>query len=825
MKTQQKNTRSIKIEFKKPFSAPHFQALKRTLEIERKDRAELARRALELIKSAKTKWETSERTKVEALRLEIEQQKDKIAQLTTTNNMLNEQLQRAFKLENKHKESLEAVEQMNRRSLVGLESRLEKVAVESRGKISTLQTMLDRSNDEKRALEEEIQKQKDELDALMKKLEKSSEEYSVLNGAALEAEKLVKELSEKVATFEDEMEDNKTLKETVEEFFKESEIQRKKIKDLELANTLLTKELRHMDEYRKYIDLLKGIKTENEKKIHELESKLQEEEQKSASFQKQLVDSETLVNESQQLKELRMNMWKMEKELGNTKIDKRIAERELKDAMKEAKELSEEIQTLKIKIDENRKVHESAMLELNNINESLSIDLVKARESLKNFEDKLEHEKTKNGEEKALIEHLKETMKEKDARIATLTSEAKSLRNDLSSLKIQITKTEEQKQQILYECRRSRDDKQKLIDEVKDTKTQLENHQRSLEALREACLIIENQVIGYEKINASIQAEKAKLAQNTEELIKDLCKAKEEIQEAKKSANEEKSLRLLTETKVKRLSEDMESLQTECDSYKDHCLKYKECSNTLSEELTVSEEKVSDLEVTVKSYERQIEDFVSENNLLKEEISQYLTQIAGLKESNFKLKQQVQDLKNAKNLLIERSEELENILNARVTYFEEREIKHVSTIKQQTKLIDYLQVKVSFHCWNSGFFIEQPQIDEHTHKKKTLTDKLFGHSKKENQPIILPINYKDLESELQKHKKMNKDLQEEIYKLKAEISCKVTPVTKLLRHKSEITSPKTKLAMEQLTKSPASSNEFVKKNSMQRMHHNIPHRY
>ena len=72
---------------------------------------------------------------------------------------------------------------------------------------------------------------------------------------------------------------------------------------------------------------------------------------------------------------------------------------------------------------------------------------------------------------------------------------------------------------------------------------------------------------------------------------------------------------------------------------------------------------------------------------------------------------------------------------------------------------------------------------------------------------------------------MNKDLQEEIYKLKAEISCKVTPVTKLLRHKSEITSPKTKLAMEQLTKSPASSNEFVKKNSMQRMHHNIPHRY
>jgi chromosome segregation ATPase len=207
--------------------------------------------------------------------------------------------------------------------------------------------------------------------------------------------------------------------------------------------------------------------------------------------------------------------------------------------------------------------------------------------------------------------------------------------------------------------------------------------------------MIESQVVEYEKINASIQAEKSSLSENTEKLIGDLCKAKEEIQESKKLANEEKSLKLLAETKVKRLTEDVECLQNECQSYKDQCLKYKEFSNNLTEELTLCEEKVSDLEVTVKSYERQIGDWVSENNVLKEEVSQYLTQIGGMKEAHYKLKQQLEELKSAKAALSQRVDELTAELHVKSNYYDEREVKHGSIIKQQTKLIDYLQVKVS----------------------------------------------------------------------------------------------------------------------------------
>ncbi|XP_015836485.1 citron Rho-interacting kinase [Tribolium castaneum] len=749
-------------------------ALKRTLEIERKDRAELERKALDLIKSAKIKWETSERNKIESLKLEIEQQKEKIAQLGTTNKMLNEQLQKAFKMENKHKESIEAVEHLNRRSVIGLESRIEKVALDSKQKIMSLQATLDETIKQKKELEFEIEKLKDSEDELRKKLSKSCDDYTVLNGAALEAEKLVKELGQKVGDFEREFEKAESYKAKIKTLSREIDDFKAKIRDLENANLLLKEENKSIEEFKNQINSLKDTKVQNERKINELESKLQEEEQKCVTLKKELDNSQNLINESQQLKELRVKMWKMEKELGNAKIDKRIVERELKDAENEIKNLNEEIKNLKDKIEENRKIHSAALLELNNINENLSLEMVKVRESHKNLEENLESEKNRNGEEKQLIVQLRDTISEKNKTISTIQSQLQSSRHELATLEEKNQKLLESNLKKSKQFEEISNEKEKLSREVNETKRQLENAQTNLEALREACLIIENQVIEYEKINSSIQAEKSSLAENTEKLIKDLCKAKEEIQEAKKATNEEKSLRLLAETKAKRLAEDVELLQNECEAYKDQCFKFKECSNNLSEELTLSEERVSDLEVTLKSYERQIEDFVSESNILKEEISQYLTQMAALKESNFKLKQQIQDLKEARNVLVEKVEELERVLNGKVNYYEEREMKNESIIKQQTKLIEYLQVK----------------IDEHNSKKRTLTDKLFGSKKENVQPLVLPVN-KDLEGQLAKQKQINKNLQEEIYKLKAELNCR-TPITKVQRHKSEIVSPKTR---------------------------------
>lgn len=120
------------------------------------------------------------------------------------------------------------------------------------------------------------------------------------------------------------------------------------------------------------------------------------------------------------------------------------------------------------------------------------------------------------------------------------------------------------------------------------------------------------------------------------------------------------------------------------------------------------------------------------------------------------------------------------------------------------------------------------QIDEHNNKKRTLTEVLFGSSKKENQPpLALPMNYKELETQLLKERLTNKQLYEEIYKLKAEmtLSDNKDKMNKIERHKSEILSPKSKIAMQQIVNSPSKQkSDFYRQNSVQRMHHNIPHR-
>lgn len=67
------------------------------------------------------------------------------------------------------------------------------------------------------------------------------------------------------------------------------------------------------------------------------------------------------------------------------------------------------------------------------------------------------------------------------------------------------------------------------------------------------------------------------------------------------------------------------------------------------------------------------------------------------------------------------------------------------------------------------------QIEEHNSKKQSFAERLFSHSKKENQPpILMQFNYKDLEQQLNKERQANKILREEIFKLKLESgqSCK-----------------------------------------------------
>lgn len=319
--------------------------------------------------------------------------------------------------------------------------------------------------------------------------------------------------------------------------------------------------------------------------------------------------------------------------------------------------------------------------------------------------------------------------------------------------------------------------------------------------------MLENQLEEYERLISTHEDKESKLESAVSEISNDLASSKSELQEARQMINEEKSLKIQAELQAKRLQEDVDLFKKENASFKQQISDYKELSTQLSEDLSVTEERCSELEYSLKQLERQFDGLKAEFVAVKEESAKRLTHIHQVRESNYKLNQEVIEAKEDNATLLARVASLEISLNDQANFYKQREMKSDATLQQQSKLIDFLQAKVE---------------DGNSKKKKTITDKLFGSSKKENVPPSIAMNYRELEAMLMKERESNRNLREEVTRLKAaslptesEITRKITPPN----------SPRTKLALEQLVRSPASQKDNFQRNpSIQRMHHNIPHR-
>lgn len=126
------------------------------MELERHERKELESKALDLIKSAKLKWESGEKVRIEKFNEQIERQNTRITELCTLNNELTSklerseqsrdqtqhELQRLRNLQQEHQDSLAKARALSRKSIVGVENRLERISSEAHAQIQDLQTKL-----------------------------------------------------------------------------------------------------------------------------------------------------------------------------------------------------------------------------------------------------------------------------------------------------------------------------------------------------------------------------------------------------------------------------------------------------------------------------------------------------------------------------------------------------------------------------------------------------------------------------------------------------------------------------------------------------------
>lgn len=418
----------------------------------------------------------------------------------------------------------------------------------------------------------------------------------------------------------------------------------------------------------------------------------------------------------QELSQLKTKHWRIEKELENANIDKRILQRESKEYEKQIKMLNSEIENLK-KQNEEKNIKITVMSE----------EIQQLKQRVKD----LENDCTK-------VTAIESKLQEKQNEIRNLEIDLKKVINEREILEqnYDVLKKETiDLQQILNVLKNEKTTQNDLL---KNKEKELENTRLNLNALRDACVVLENQLIEYERLYDTV-CEK----QRADNLIK------EELLQVKRLLNEEKSFRLLAENKFKRAGDDLELIQKERDEIQSRYEELKVNMKDLTEEMNVLQEKVNDFTVDVNVKERTIQELLLEIKYLKENSSSKTTVMHNLRETNCELKRKLDETEKLNKQLMEQIVELEQILDEKINFYSEKEIKTEATLQQQIKLIDYLQNKIE---------------ELGNNKKKSFAEKLFSHSKKENQP---PVNYnKDLEAQLSRERQKNKILREEIDVLK-----------------------------------------------------------
>lgn len=173
------------------------QSLRRALDLEMQETKNMEARAMELIKSAKEKWDRLYVKEHKEKDKTIEQLTDQLTALNTTNNNLMSKLHRRDKeqtqlktevanlqeLVKEYKDNMAKTRQSQRESVLDVQSRLNELASESQKELSELQNRLDTETRKFELHKAQIERKRHELE---KALDKSRLENKILNDKLVE---------------------------------------------------------------------------------------------------------------------------------------------------------------------------------------------------------------------------------------------------------------------------------------------------------------------------------------------------------------------------------------------------------------------------------------------------------------------------------------------------------------------------------------------------------------------------------------------------------------------------------------------------------------
>ncbi|XP_042220516.1 citron rho-interacting kinase-like [Homarus americanus] len=584
-------------------------------------------------------------------------------------------------------------------------------------------------------------------------------------------------------------------------------------------------------EHKSKIAELELLLSKLDETVHSLESKKSSTEAFEETYQAKLQLLETQLDsaraahsqDKEKLKKLSDELTEVKQEISDSKLDVRVSQREVKSAQDTISYLREKTREQRGQLDEKEADIQKATEAANDLRKTIDQleNELKAKEEELDRQ-RIEHEHfVSNLEEKIKnLEEVKKSSEQYQKKLREANQQSDSLKLEKRGLESQIQMFEVTKEEVKQE-------KVAMQEKVNDLLEKLKHAELVISQLKQVCTDQDEELSIMESQSEQIahhEQEMARLQQEIEKLEGD-------VKAAKAATNEEKSLKLFQESKVKELESRLNGVDEETDkqiAYLNNQLQESGKINLeLHEQIENQDKELNEAMILLRSLERKYSELQGQYDLAKEESAGHIQHIHTLKDSNFKLTEGLEEAISKGELYKKRIEEVEQTLMDQQALLDDNKVKTKGTIDQQTKLIDFLQAKID------------PK------KKKNLKGKLFGGKEnKENTSFSMPHQYRELEDLLVRERMTNKQLEEHLGKARAEIVA-LRANSGTLDNRSNMGTPRTartplvprkpmpshtpllpatpqnKKAFHNIGESPV----VPRSASKTRMRHNIPHRW
>ncbi|KAL4223686.1 hypothetical protein ACF0H5_017154 [Mactra antiquata] len=710
-----------------------------------------------------------------------------------------------------------------------------------------LKLKLDEVNRSVEKLEKQISKCERNITDLEEDIENKNKELKSMKG--LRMEKM--DLERQVTNLESQVKiKDRKLRQSVDGTLKVSGLEREK-ENLETKVKSLEKELADVKSKERTsvgrrvskfddIEHLKQEKSYLETRVSTLTKQIESGDRKVTELEQKLSEM-SLINDKVKGLETEISTLKKEKlslqdELHSQKVE---TDKKLRAHVNQ----NRDVQVAEDKLEKEREKNVSVLAELRRELSESNLALSEARSLLsaterqaKHNRDSLEADIRELQHKLYLLEkekgmHADDNEKKLTAKdwedLQTLRTENEELVKKYKDLESKISGSQREKCASLME-------KQLLKESLAQKEHQCEVEARRVEKLTGICGELETQIKDLEAMQAENEAREAEWNKMKQVYEKAVEERENDLEGVNQRLNVLKQFRQESQDKAQSVKEQLQVAKdkhkSDIDALKKQLADVRSNAKKKDYKVTDLEMKNSKMDKILEQQKMIIDNSEQERHRLKEEISKVITETQEEKRKNIKLRQNLEEAVDKLEIIFGEKIDLENFTEALQGLHFLEKYRFESTIDQQMKLIDYLQ-----DLWQDS-----------VSNKKKKGGKIFGKGKDgiPNLPIM-----GDLQSALDNECKKNRQLQEQIDRLRNE---NFTQANELLKVKGALRekvvsepatmAPNIKAAVQVLIQSPTSRvnpanpllTPSVKRSSRmlaqpaptpQRMHHKIPHRF